>query len=146
MAINTDVAYEKHGLGECERGAPHPTAYKDTQKLLGVSATEHSGGHSLKPLDSLSLSLRGSAKSLNAEQNGRRSPVKSGSDGNIAVPSLSPSRLSFSRTSSLGPQAPPAPSYLWLALLSCFCPGFPFNLFAIYYAHTVSRLLLYGSE
>lgn len=140
MAINTDVVYEneKDGLSYSESGISHATAYKDTQKLLGVSTTEQSDGHTLKPLDSLSMSLRGSAKSLNADQNGHRSPMKSGSVGNIAVPSRSPSRLSFSRASSPGPPQPAPPSYLWLALLSCFCPGFPLNLFAIYYAHTVS--------
>lgn len=138
MAINTDVVYERDGIGENEGGVPHHTVYKDTQQLLGASTTDQSQGHSLKPLDSLSLSIRGSARSLNADQNGRRSPMKSGSDGNIAVPSPSPSRLSFSRASSPGPQGPHPPSYLWLALLSCFCPGYPLNLFAIYYAHTVS--------
>ncbi|KAL2094593.1 hypothetical protein ACEWY4_009312 [Coilia grayii] len=144
MAINTDVAYEKDGLADGESGIPHPTAYKDTQKLLGVTATDQKEGHTLKPLDSLSLSIRGSAKSLNSEQNGHRSPMKSGSVGNIDVPSRSPSRLSFSRASSPGPQQPPPPSYLWLALLSCFCPGFPLNLFAIYYAQGSRSMLQLG--
>lgn len=138
MAINTDVTYGKDGLGENDSGVSHHTLDKDTQKLLGASTTEQNDGHSLKPLDSLSLSIRGSARSLNAEQNGRRSPMKSGSHGNIAVPSHSPSRLSFSRPSSPGLQAPHPPSYLWLAVISCFCPAFPLNVFAIYYAHTVS--------
>ncbi|XP_041948638.1 trafficking regulator of GLUT4 (SLC2A4) 1b [Alosa sapidissima] len=146
MAINTDVAYEKDMLGESESGTPHHAVYKDTQKLLGVSASEESEGHSLKPLDSLSLSIRGSVRSLNAEQNGRRSPMKSGSIGNIAVPSPSPSRLSFSRASSPGPQAPAPPNYLWLALLSCFCPSFPLNLFALYYSHTSRSLQQVGDD
>lgn len=135
MAINTDALFEKGQLGENEGGGPHPAAYKDTHKLLGASAADPGESHSLTPSDALSLNIRGSSKSLNGEHNGLRSPGKSGSEGNVAVLSPSPSRLSFSRASSPGPSAPAPPNYLWLAVLSCFCPGYPVNIFAIYYAH-----------
>ncbi|XP_059207160.1 trafficking regulator of GLUT4 1-like [Centropristis striata] len=141
MAINTDAAFGKSALGE--REVSNPTDFQDTEKLLSVAATERSGQSNIKPSDS-SLNIRGSVRSLDADQNGHRSPMKSGSIGQLATPPKSLSRL------SLGPLPSPvppgaAPSYLWLAVLSCFCPAVPLNICALWYAH-VSRSVLHTGD
>lgn len=136
MAINTDVAYGKSALGE--REVSNPTDFQDTEKLLSTAPTEPSGQTNIKPSDSFSLNIRGSVRSLDADQNGHRSPLKSGSVGQLAAPPKSVSRL------SLGPLPSPVPpgslpsTYLWLAVLSCFCPAVPFNICALWYAYVVS--------
>ncbi|XP_028838399.1 transmembrane protein 233-like isoform X1 [Denticeps clupeoides] len=79
----------------------------------------------LKQPDSLSLALRAAGGSPDAGRDARRSP---GSP---------PPR-------SCSPDAPAPPTYLWLAIVSCFCPGYPFNIFAIYYAHTSRTMLQVG--
>ncbi|CAN9501104.1 unnamed protein product [Ophioblennius macclurei] len=147
MAINTDAAFGKGALGE--REASHPVGFQDqdTEKLLSAPAAEPcSGGQSnVKPSDSFSLSARGSVRSLDAEQNGHRSPLKSGSVGQLQTPPRSTSRL------SLGPLPSPVPpgsaprTYLWLAVLSCFCPAVPLNICALWFAN-VSRSVLHTGD
>ncbi|XP_076836582.1 trafficking regulator of GLUT4 (SLC2A4) 1b [Brachyhypopomus gauderio] len=137
MAVNTDAAFAISTLGES--GASQPGEFGDTQKLLCVAAMESKDG--LKT----SESRRGSAKSLNAEQNGHRSPFRSRSAGNVSTASRSPSPLSFSRASSPEPRAPEPHSFMWLALISCFCPSVPLNIFALYFAH-VSRSMIHAND
>ncbi|XP_072518489.1 trafficking regulator of GLUT4 (SLC2A4) 1b [Salminus brasiliensis] len=133
MAINTDATLETGALGESS--APQPGDFGDTQKLLGVSSAGSKEG--LGAPDS----RRGSVKSLNAEQNGQRSPFKSGSTGNITI--LVPSPLSLSRASSPGLTARSSEpqSFMWMAVLSCFCPAIPFNIFALYFAHASRSMI-----
>ena len=139
MAINTDAAYEKSALGE--REVSIPTDFYDTEKLLSTGTNEPTGQSNIKPSDSFSLTIRGSVRSLDADQNGHRSPLKSGSMQLETSPKSS-SRL------SLGPVPSPvlpgsAPStYLWLAVLSCFCPAVPLNICALWYANVVSCIYL----
>ncbi|KAK2828207.1 hypothetical protein Q5P01_019241 [Channa striata] len=136
MAINTDAAFGKSALGE--REVSNPTDFQDTEKLLSTATTEPTGQSNIKPSDSFSLNIRGSVRSLDADQNGHRSPLKSGSVGQLATPPNSLSRL------SLGPLPSPVPpgslpsTYLWLAVLSCFCPAVPLNICALWYANVVS--------
>lgn len=144
MAINTDAVFEKSALGE--REVSNPTDFQDTEKLLNVGTTEPTGHDgNIKESDSFSLNIRGSVRSLDADQNGHRSPLKSGSVGQLATPPKSASRL------SLGPLPSPVPpgyrpsSYLWLAVLSCFCPGWPFNICALWYAG-VSRSVMHTGD
>ncbi|XP_071398850.1 trafficking regulator of GLUT4 1-like [Centroberyx affinis] len=141
MAINTDAAFGKSALGE--REVSHPTDFQDTQKLLSTTTAEPTGQSNIKPSDSFSLHIRGSVRSLDADQNGHRSPLKSGSVGHLAAPPKSSSRLSLGVPPVPLGSAPP--SYLWLAVLSCVCPGLPLNLCALWYAH-VSRSVLHTGD
>uniref|UniRef100_A0A673W251 Uncharacterized protein n=1 Tax=Salmo trutta TaxID=8032 RepID=A0A673W251_SALTR len=116
----------------------HPTDFQDTEKLLSAVTTEPTGESNLKPCDT-SLNLRSSIHSLNAELDGHQSPLKSG------TATMSPSQLSFGPPLLLRSPVPPGsepPSYLWLAVLSCFCLAVPVNMFALWYAHMVSFLAL----
>ncbi|MEQ2194018.1 hypothetical protein XENOCAPTIV_021104 [Xenoophorus captivus] len=133
MAINTDAAFEKSGLGD--RDVSNPTDFQDTEKLLSKAPAEPSGESNLKPSDSFSLNIRGSVRSLDAEQNGRRSPLKSGSVGHLTAPPRSVSQVSLGQLSSPVPPGSTPPSYLWLAVLSCFCPAVPLNICALWYAN-----------
>lgn len=144
MAINTDAAFEKSALGE--REVSNLNDFQDTEKLLSTGTTEPTGHDgNIKESDSFSLNIRGSVRSLDADQNGHRSPLKSGSVGQLATPPKSASRL------SLGPLPSPVPpgsrpsSYLWLAVLSCFCPGWPFNICALWYSN-VSKSVLHTGD
>ncbi|KAJ0004001.1 hypothetical protein NQD34_010215 [Periophthalmus magnuspinnatus] len=139
MAINTDATFQKSALGE--REASNPTEFQDTEKLLSAGTTEPTGESNLKESDSFSLNIRGSVRSLDADQNGYRSPLKSGSVGQLAAPPKSTSRLNLGPPPSPVPPGPIPPSYLWLAVLSCFCPGVPFNICALWYA-SVSKSVL----
>lgn len=141
MAINTDAEFGKSSLGEREVSAL--TDFQDTEKLLTTAPTEPTGQSNIKPSDSFSLTIRGSVRSLDADQNGRRSPLKSGSIGHLSTPPRSGSRLSLGPLPSPVPPGAAPPSYLWLAVLSCFCPAVPLNMCALWYAHVVSRLLQY---
>lgn len=137
MAINTDAAFGKSALGE--REVSNPSDFQDTEKLLSVgAATEPSGQSNIKSSDSFSGNIRGSVRSLDADQNGHRSPLKSGSIGHLTTPPKSASRLSLGPLPSPVPPGSEPPSYLWLALLSCFCPALPLNVCALWYAHAVS--------
>lgn len=144
MAINTDASFEKSALGE--REVSNPTDFQDTEKLLSAGTTEATGHDgNIKESDSFSLNIRGSVRSLDADQNGHRSPLKSGSVGQLATPPKSASRL------SLGPlPSPVPPGYMpsrsfWLAVFSCFCPGWPLNICALWYA-SVSRSVLHTGD
>lgn len=122
MAINTDAAFER-SVSLNEGGGT--SDFGDTQKLLGVTVTEGKEG-----LDrSCSESRRASVKSTGADQVSHTS----GATGEPQSPPLSPEP---------DVNAPEPRSYMWLALLSCFCPAVPFNVFAIYFAHAVSLLLI----
>lgn len=136
MAVNTDAAFGKSALGE--REVSNPTDFQDTEKLLSAGTTEPSGQSNIKPSDSFSLNIRGSIRSLDADQNGHRSPLKSGSVGHLAAPPKSTSRLSLGALPSPVPPGSEPPSYLWLAVLSCLCPAVPFNICALWYASVVS--------
>lgn len=142
MAINTDPTFGKSALGE--REVSNPTDFQDTEKLLSTTISEPTGQTNIKASDSFSLAIRGSVRSLDADQNGHRSPLKSGSIGQLTAPPRSASRI------SLGPLPSPVPpgseprSYLWLAVLSCFCPAVPLNICALWYAHVVSALFVYS--
>ncbi|XP_014870931.1 tumor suppressor candidate 5 homolog [Poecilia latipinna] len=142
MAINTDAAFEKTGLGE--REVSNPTDFQDTEKLLSKAPAEPTGESNLKPSDSFPLNTRSSVRSLDAEQNGRRSPLKSGSIGQLTAPPRSTSRLSLGQLSSPVPPGSEPPSYLWLAVVSCFCPGVPFNVCALWYANVARSVLHRG--
>ncbi|XP_028276999.1 trafficking regulator of GLUT4 1-like [Parambassis ranga] len=139
MAINTDAAFGKSALGE--REVSNLTEFQDTEKLLSATTTEPSGQSNIKPSDSFSLNIRGSVRSLDAEQNGHRSPLKSGSIGQLPTPPKSASRLSLGPLPSPVPPGSAPPSYLWLAVLACFCPAVPLNVCALWYAN-VSRTVL----
>lgn len=136
MAINTDAAFGKSSLGE--REVSNPAGFRDTEKLLSTAATEPAGQSNIKPSDSFSLTTRGSVCSLDADQNGHRAPLKSGSIGQLATPPQSSSRLSLGPVPSPVPPGTAPPTYLWLAVLSCFCPAVPLNACALWYAHVVS--------
>ncbi|XP_055799006.1 trafficking regulator of GLUT4 1-like [Salvelinus fontinalis] len=134
MAINTDAAFGKRAMGE--REVSHPTDFQDTEKLLSAVTT---GESNLKPCDT-SLNLRSSIHSLNTEQNGHQSPVRSCS---APVSQLSFGPPLLLRRSQVPPGSEP-PSYLWLAVLSCFCLAVPVNMFALWYAHMSQSVLQTG--
>lgn len=136
MAINTDAAFGKSALGE--REVSNPTDFQDTEKLLSAPTTEPTGETNLKPSDSFSLNVRGSVRSLDAEQDGHRSPMKSSSVGHLSAPPRSASRISLGQLSSPVPPGSAPSLYLCLAVLSCFCPTVPLNICALWYAHVVS--------
>ncbi len=140
MAINTDAVFEKSALGE--REVSNLTDFHDTEKLLSTTTTEPTGQSNIKPSDSFSLTIRGSVRSLDADQNGHRSPLKSGSIGQLAATPRSSSRLSLGPLPSPVPPGSAPPTYLWLAVLSCFCPALPLNMCALWYAHVVSYICL----
>ncbi|XP_041808961.1 trafficking regulator of GLUT4 1-like [Chelmon rostratus] len=142
MAINTDAAFGKGALGE--REVSNPTDFHDTEKLLSTTATEPTGQSNIKPSDSFSLTISGSVRSLDADQNGHRSPLKSASIGQLATPPKSLSRLSLGPLPSPVPPGSAPPSYLWLAVLSCFCPAVPLNMCALWYAHVSTSVLHTG--
>lgn len=143
MAINTDAAFEKSPLGE--REVSNPTDFQDTEKLLSGRTTEPTGESNLKESDSFSLNIRSSVRSLDADQNGHRSPLKSGSVGQLATPPKSSSRMSLGPLPSPVPPGSEPPSYLWLAVLACFCPAPPLNVYALWYA-SVSRSVLHTGD
>ncbi|KAJ3589884.1 hypothetical protein NHX12_010725 [Muraenolepis orangiensis] len=134
MAINTDATFGKCELGE--REVSHRTDFQDTEQLLSATCTaEPSGESNLKPSDTFSLSVRGSVRSLDADQKGHRSPLRSCSVGHLATPPRSTSRMSLGPGPSPVPPGTGPPSYLWLAVLTCFIPALPFSMCALWYAH-----------
>lgn len=142
MAINTDAAFGKTALGE--REVSNITDFQDTEKLLNTGSIEPTGQSNIKPSDSLSLNIRGSVRSLDADQNGHRSPLKSGSVGQLTTPPNSASRLSLGTLPSPVPPGSLPSTYLWLAVLSCFCPAVPLNICALWYANVVSFTRIYS--
>ncbi|KAF5894457.1 tumor suppressor candidate 5, partial [Clarias magur] len=133
MAINTDAGFERTEMGETEtggggRGGGGATEFRDTQKLLGVLVSDGKDGVG-SCSDSRRPSVRSlkSLKSLSAEQNSYKSA------GTGSVQSL-PRSPAPERTE------PEPRSYMWLALLSCFCPAVPFNVIALYFSHASRSL------
>ncbi|XP_024122394.1 trafficking regulator of GLUT4 1 [Oryzias melastigma] len=141
MAINTDAVFEKSALGD--REVSNPTNFQDTEKLLGTGTTEPSGQSNLKPSDSFSLNIRGSVRSLDPDQTEPSSPLRSGSIGHLATPPKSSSRISLGQLSAVPPGPQPS-SYLWLAVLSCFCPAVPLNACALWYSNVSKSVLQTG--
>ncbi|XP_062868203.1 trafficking regulator of GLUT4 (SLC2A4) 1b [Trichomycterus rosablanca] len=115
MAINTDASFER-STSLNEGGGT--SDFADTQKLLGVTVTD--GKEGLER--SCSESRRASVKSSGGDQVSHTS----GGTGEPQSPPLSPEPDG---------NAPEPRSYMWIALLSCFCPAVPFNIFAIYFSH-----------
>uniref|UniRef100_A0A672RRR3 Trafficking regulator of GLUT4 (SLC2A4) 1b n=1 Tax=Sinocyclocheilus grahami TaxID=75366 RepID=A0A672RRR3_SINGR len=64
---------------------------------------------------------------------------------NVASEPRSPSRVSFSRASSPTPSEREPCSFMWVAVISCFCPAVPINLFALYFAH-MSRSMIQAKD
>uniref|UniRef100_A0A8C7WT50 Trafficking regulator of GLUT4 (SLC2A4) 1b n=1 Tax=Oryzias sinensis TaxID=183150 RepID=A0A8C7WT50_9TELE len=121
MAINTDAVFEKSALGD--REVSNPTNFQDTEKLLSTGTTD--------------------VRSLNADQTEQRSPLRSGSFGHLSTPPRSSSRISLGQLSAV-PPGPQPPSYLWLAVLSCFCPAVPLNVCALWYSNVSKSVLQTG--
>uniref|UniRef100_A0A8C1MTT5 Trafficking regulator of GLUT4 (SLC2A4) 1b n=1 Tax=Cyprinus carpio TaxID=7962 RepID=A0A8C1MTT5_CYPCA len=130
MAINTDAPHATDALGE--RAALQSTDFGDTQKLLYISDKE------LKTESNHSPSDTHLVKHLEAEQN-EQTVV------NVASEPRSPSRVSFSRASSPTPGEREPCSFMWVAVISCFCPAVPINLFALYFAH-MSRSMIQAKD
>ncbi|KAG5844743.1 trafficking regulator of GLUT4 1-like [Anguilla rostrata] len=143
MAINTDAEFQKTTLGG---GTVVPPAESlETEKLLCAVTTEPSRDGDIKLSNSFTANL-GSVKSLDSEQNGHSSPVRSGSAGTLGARPLSPSRVSLSR-SSLGntvKEQPPPRDYLILVVLSCFCPVWPVSIVALVYSVMARSSLAQG--
>lgn len=123
MAINTDAPHATDVLSES--AALQSTDFGDTQKLLDISDKE------LKRELNNTASDTHLVTSLEAEQN-EQTVV------NIASVPSSPSRVGFSRAPSPTPGEREPCSFMWLAVISCFCLAVPINLFALYFAHMVS--------
>ncbi|XP_016123175.1 transmembrane protein 233-like, partial [Sinocyclocheilus grahami] len=130
MAINTDAPHATDALRE--RAALQSTDFGDTQKLLDISDKE------LKRELNHSLSDTHLVKCLEAERN-EQTVV------NVASEPRSPSRVSFSRASSPTPSEREPCSFMWVAVISCFCPAVPINLFALYFAH-MSRSMIQAKD
>ncbi|XP_053335027.1 trafficking regulator of GLUT4 (SLC2A4) 1b [Clarias gariepinus] len=136
MAINTDAEFEKTEMGETETGGGGgggATEFRDTQKLLGVLVSDGKDGvgscsDSRRP----SVKSLKSLKSLSAEQNS----YKSAATGSVQ---------SLPRSPAPERTEPEPSSYMWLALLSCFCPAVPFNVIALYFSH-VSRSMIQAND
>uniref|UniRef100_A0A8C7WT59 Trafficking regulator of GLUT4 (SLC2A4) 1b n=1 Tax=Oryzias sinensis TaxID=183150 RepID=A0A8C7WT59_9TELE len=71
------------------------------------------------------------------------SPLRSGSFGHLSTPPRSSSRISLGQLSAV-PPGPQPPSYLWLAVLSCFCPAVPLNVCALWYSNVSKSVLQTG--
>ncbi|XP_051959622.1 trafficking regulator of GLUT4 (SLC2A4) 1b [Xyrauchen texanus] len=117
MAINTDAPHSTGSLGV----AVQSTDFGDTDKLLDISTKELERELNKQASDT-------SVSTVGTEQN------EPNSDSTIPV-HRSPSRISFSRSSSPTTEERKARSFMWLAVFSCFFPAIPINLFAIYFAH-----------
>lgn len=129
MAINTDAEFERSEMSESSGGGgvgSTAAEFRDTRKLLGVVVGDGKDGLGSRP-DSRRPSVRSlkSLKSLSAEQNS----YKSTGTGSIQTPPRSPAPER---------NEPEPPSYMWLALFSCFCPALPLNVIALYFSHAVS--------
>uniref|UniRef100_A0A8C2ENY9 Trafficking regulator of GLUT4 (SLC2A4) 1b n=1 Tax=Cyprinus carpio TaxID=7962 RepID=A0A8C2ENY9_CYPCA len=109
------------------------TDFGDTQKLLDISDKELKRELNHSPSDSRLV------KCLEAEQNDEQTVV------NVAAEPCSLSRVSFSRASSPTPAEREPCSFMWVAVVSCFCPAVPINLFALYFAH-MSRSMIQAKD
>ncbi|XP_016353568.1 tumor suppressor candidate 5 homolog isoform X1 [Sinocyclocheilus anshuiensis] len=132
MAINTDAPHATDALGE--RAALQSTDFGDrvTQKLLNISDRELKRELHHSPSDTHLV------KCLEAEQNEQTMD-------NVASEPHSPSRVSFSRSSSPTPGEREPCSFMWVAVISCFCPAVPINLFAFYFAN-MSRSMIQAKD
>ncbi|XP_026051164.1 trafficking regulator of GLUT4 (SLC2A4) 1b [Carassius auratus] len=127
MAVNTDAPHATGALGE--RAALHSTDFGDTQKLLDTSDKELKKELNHSPSDTHLV------KCFEAEQ----------TVVNVAPEPSSPSRVIFSRASSPTLAEREPCSFMWVAVISCFCPAVPINLFAIYFAH-MSRSMIEAKD
>ncbi|XP_059382716.1 transmembrane protein 233-like [Carassius carassius] len=130
MAVNTDAPHATGALGE--RAALHSTDFGETQKLLDNSDKELKKELNHSPSDTHLV------KCFEAEQ----------TVVNVAPEPSSPSRVSFSRFSRASSPTPAERepcSFMWVAVISCFCPAVPINLFAIYFAH-MSRTMIEAED
>jgi len=123
MAINTDARHATQVLRES--AALQSTDFGDTQKLLDIS------DKGLKRELNHNASDTHLVASLASDKNEQ-------TDENIYSVPCSPSRVSFSRAPSPTPGEREPCSFMWVAVISCFCPAVPINLFALYFAHVVS--------
>ncbi|CAL8351189.1 unnamed protein product [Lota lota] len=135
MAVNTDTTFHTSNLGET-RPVPPPD-FQETEKLLAV--TTEPGGNGMKMSSSFSVNVDGGEKSLGVDQNGHSVSLRSGSAGHLAAAPLSPSKVSLSRTSSIGNAAvlqenPKPNDYLILVIISCLCPVWPVSIVALVYS------------
>ncbi|KAI7796064.1 trafficking regulator of GLUT4 (SLC2A4) 1b [Triplophysa rosa] len=120
MAINTDAPRATGVLGE---SAALGSDFGDTEKLLDLSTKELKGELNHKS-DTYSV------KSQNEKTAENVDPVP-----------LSPTRVDFSRTSSPTPGEREPWSFIWVAVISCFCPAVPINVFALYFAHMARAMI-----
>lgn len=126
MAVNADAGLERSAVGESGGGesgggeSGGASEFGDMQKLLSVVVCDGKDG-----LGSSSESRRPSVKSLSIGQNSCRSPRS----GSVASPARSPAPERSEHEPS---------SYMWLAVLSCFCPAVPLNAIALYFSQAVS--------
>ncbi|XP_055036940.1 trafficking regulator of GLUT4 (SLC2A4) 1b [Misgurnus anguillicaudatus] len=125
MAINTDAPRATGALGES--AALQSSDFGETQKLLDISTQELKGELNHKPDNDSVRSLQTDQNEDNAEK--------------VGTGPLSPSRASFSRASSPTPGEPEPHSFIWLAVISCFCPAVPINVFALYFAHMARSMI-----
>ncbi|XP_051733992.1 trafficking regulator of GLUT4 (SLC2A4) 1b isoform X1 [Ctenopharyngodon idella] len=129
MAINTDASHATDVLGE---SAALQSDFGDTQKLLDISDKELKRELNHTPSDTHLVT------SLEAERN-EQTVV------DIASLPRSPSRVGFSRAPSPTPGEREPCSFMWLAVISCFCLAVPINLFALYFAH-MSRSMIQAKD
>lgn len=115
MAINTDAPHATGVLGE---SAALQSDFGDTEKLLDISKE-----------------LKGELNHKSDTYSIKSQNEKTENDGSVPP---SPSRVDFSRASSPTPGEREPCSFIWVAVISCFCPAVPINVFALYFAHMVS--------
>ncbi|KAK2873019.1 hypothetical protein QQF64_017246 [Cirrhinus molitorella] len=123
MAINTDAPHTTDALGE--RAALQSTDFGDTQKLLDISDKELKRELNHSPSDT----------HLVKDEQTEQTVV------NVTSEPRSPSRVSFSRASSPTPEEREPCSFMWLAVISCFCLAVPINMFALYFAHMARSMI-----
>ncbi|CAM4670741.1 unnamed protein product [Leuciscus chuanchicus] len=120
MAINTDARHAADVVRES--AALQSTDFGDTQKLLDISDKGQKRELNHTPSDTHLDTY------LDSDKNEQ-------TDVNIDSMPCSPSRVSFSRAPSPTPGEREPCSFMWVAVISCFCPAVPINLFALYFAH-----------
>lgn len=118
MAINTDAPHATGVLGE---SAALQSDFGDTEKLLDISKE-----------------LKGELNHKSDTYSIKSQNEKTENDGSVPP---SPSRVDFSRASSPTPGEREPCSFIWVAVISCFCPAVPINVFALYFAHLVSTVV-----
>ncbi|XP_067280154.1 trafficking regulator of GLUT4 (SLC2A4) 1b [Pseudorasbora parva] len=121
MAINTDATHATDVLRKSH--ALQSTDFGETQKLLDMSDKELKRALNHTPSDTLLAEAEQNEETVASEE------------------PCSPSRISFGRASSPTPGEREPCSYMWLAVISCFCPAVPINLFALYFAHMARSMI-----